>query len=287
MRRLLLLLICGLSLAGTGQAATAPLPVFVSILPQKYFVEQIGGTRVDVRVMVQPGASPATYEPSPRQMAALTRSVLYFAIGVPFEQVWLEKIAAANPRMTLVRTDRGIDKRAMATHDHEAGEHARQGLDPHIWLAPRLVRIQARTILEALKEADPAGQEIFTANYRAFISAVEQLDRELHDLLQNGQNRRFMVFHPSWGYFAEAYGLEQIPVETEGKNPKPAQLRALIEEARRQDIRVIFVQPQFSTRSAELIAREIDGEVVHADPLAADWSGNLRKVAALIAHTLN
>lgn len=303
MRYLILIIMLGFFSAGGALAAT-PLPVFVSILPQKYFVEQIGKERVDVRVMVQPGASPATYEPKPGQMAALSRSAMYFSIGVPFEHAWLEKIRATNPQMTLVHTDRGINKRAMAAHHHEVGEHPQdegphhdhaehseqdsdhRGLDPHIWLAPQLVKRQVETILVALQKAAPADAEFFAANYRAFRRAIDDLDRDLKMQLSGGSQRAFMVFHPSWGYFAEAYGLHQVPIEVEGKSPKPAQLSALIEEARQKNIRVIFVQPQFSTRSAELIAREIGGEVVYADPLAADWPGNLRAVAAKFARTL-
>lgn len=305
------------------------MPVFVSIVPQKYFVQQIGKDLVNAQIMVRPGASPATYEPKPKQMADLSKAKIYFAIGVPFENAWLERIAAANPNMRVVHTDHGIEKLAMAAHhhhdgdeeehhksehDHEKGEHHGEdrhgheegehhgedkhgheesehhgekandhhehtGLDPHIWLSPSLVKIQARTILAGLQEADPAHRSVYEANYKAFSARIDQLDADLKETLAGKAGLQFMVFHPSWGYFAHAYGLKQVPIEIEGKDPKPAQLKEMIEHAREKGIRVIFVQPQFSTRSAKLVAREIGGQVVFADPLAPDWLDNLRKVS--------
>ncbi len=259
------------------------LPVFVSILPQKYFVQQIGKDLVDVQVMVKPGANPATYEPRPSQMAALSRTGLYFSIGVPFEQMWLKKIMAANPAMEVVPTDQGIEKIPMTAFHEEVGhrkeDHGHTGLDPHIWLAPALVRIQSLTILKALKKADPGNAEIYEKNHRVFAKNIKTLDADLHQIFDDNQTLRFMVFHPSWGYFAQAYGLKQMPIEIQGKNPKPAQLKELIQDARENKINVIFVQPQFSTKSAALIAREINGNILFADPLAADWMANMQLVA--------
>jgi len=267
--------------AGT---AVAGMTVFVSIMPQKYFVQQISMGQVDVRVMVPPGASPASYAPKPRQMAALSNAAIYFAVGVPFEGAWLARIAAANPKMIVVHTDEGIEKSAMAAHHHHDGHHNGGGhhngaLDPHIWLSPPLVLSQARTILSALQKADPTHRDAYAKNHAVFASKVTALDRELRSALADRRGLRFMVFHPSWGYFARAYGLIQVPIEIEGKEPKPAQLAFLIQEAREHGIQVVFVQPQFSAKSAALVAGEIGGQVVVADPLAEDWAGNLRAVA--------
>lgn len=262
-------------------AASQKLAVFVSILPQKYFVQQICKELADVQVMVPPGASPATYEPKPRQMAAISKTRIYFSIGVPFENTWLKKIAAINPDMAVVPTDRGIKKHPMAAHHRQEDENQPQhgSLDPHIWLSPPLVMIQARTILEALQAADPGHRSVYESNYRAFILQLSNLDAELRGMFSGSAGQQFMVFHPSWGYFAQAYGLKQVSIEIEGKEPKPAQLRELIEHARENGIKFVFVQPQFSARSAKLIAGEIGGQVVFADPLAEDWPGNLRAVA--------
>ena len=255
--------------------------VFVSVAPQKYFVQQICKELADVQVMVPSGASPATYEPKPRQMAAISKTRIYFSIGVPFEKTWLKKIAAANPEMAVVSTDRGIKKLPIAVHTHHGDQNQPEHgtLDPHIWLSPPLVMIQARTILEALQETDPIQRSVYENNFRAFMSQLSDLDAELRTIFSGTSGQQFMVFHPSWGYFAQAYGLKQVSIEIEGKEPKPADLRELIEHARADGIKFVFVQPQFSARSAKLIAREISGQVVFADPLAEDWGGNLRAVA--------
>lgn len=287
-----------LTFTGIGFAGEK-IPVFVSIAPQKYFVQQIGRQWVSVRVMVRAGASPATYEPKPRQMAALSKTAVYFAIGVPFEDIWLDRITAAHPEMKVVRTERGIARMPMAAHHHHdeedqhpdrGGHHGQgdhhpaadtdhQGLDPHIWLSPPLVKIQIQSILSALKAIDPAHQDDFEANYRRFAAEIDRLDSRLRQTFAERQGLQFLVFHPAWGYFAHAYGIEQVPVEIEGKAPKPARLQALIRRARKAGIKVIFVQPQFSTKSARLVAGEIGGQVAFADPLAEEWMDNLQAVA--------
>jgi len=261
--------------------ASSKLSVYVSILPQKYFVQQICKELADVQVMVPAGANPATYEPKPRQMAAISKARIYFSIAVPFENAWLKKIAGTNPDMAVIPTDRGIQKLPMAVHHHheEQAPPEHGTLDPHIWLSPPLVMIQARTILEAMQAVDPVHRSVYESNFRAFISQLSDLDAELRDIFTGSAGRQFMAFHPSWGYFAQAYGLKQAPIEIEGKEPKPAHLRELIEHAREDGIQAVFVQPQFSARSAKLIAGEIGAQVIIADPLAEDWAENLRAVA--------
>ncbi len=265
------------------------LPVIVSILPQKYFVQKIGGDRVDISVMVLPGANPATYEPKPQQMVNLTKSKLYFAIGVLFETHWLKKFAGFNPQMTIVSTQSGIEKISMKAHLHnenEGKEDAKTAAhteikDPHIWLAPPLVMLQARNILEGLLKVDPQHGETYKANYGRFVRELVDLDLKLiKQFKDSAEGTQFMVYHPAWGYFAWAYGLEQIPIEMEGKNPTPKELQALIGMAKKNSIKVIFVQPQFSIKSANTIAKEIGGQVMFADPLALNWAENLEKVAA-------
>jgi zinc transport system substrate-binding protein len=277
----------------TGVSASGKLSVFVTIEPQKYFVQQIGKDLVDIQVMVPSGADAHTYEPKPKQMTALSGARLYFAIGIEFEEVYLGKIISNNPQLKVVHTDTGINKIQMKAHhhdeeeadedhDHEVAEHAHHehhGLDPHIWLSPPLVKMQAETILNALNEADPVHKGIYEANYREFINRIEQLDAELKTLFKGKSGMKFIVFHPAWGYFAEAYGLEQVPVEIEGKEPKPSQLKELIEHARENKIKVIFAQPQFSAKSAKVIASEIGGEIIFADPMAHEWLENMRDVA--------
>lgn len=267
--------------------ADEPMQVFVSILPQKYFVERIGGEQVDVNVMVRPGENPAVYEPGPGQMVALAKSSLYFAVGVPFERTWLEKIASANPDMAIVHTDADIRKFPMESRHspHEEGQGHEHGnmddaaLDPHVWMSPPLVMLQARRILTALEKADPENRRVYETNYKEFVRELVDLDVEIRSVFTDKQGMRFMVFHPSWGYFARAYNLVQIPVELEGKSVKPSRLVKLIEKGKELGIDAIFVQPQFSKKSAEIVAKEIGGTVVEADPLAEKWTRNMRAVA--------
>jgi len=296
-RKLLTGLACSVLLAlSVLPVEAAVTKTFVSICPQRYFVQKIGGDLVDVSVLVPAGASPHNFEPKPRQMAELSKSAVYFAVGIDFEKFWLKKIAAANPKMRVVRTDDGIIRIPMADrHDGEKNrqEHPQElktetpakdnhggvSPDPHVWLSPALVKIQAGHIRDALVAIDPARRSKYESNYASFLREINELDAELKALFAGRKGEQFMVFHPSWGYFAEAYGLVQVPVEIEGKDPKPAQLQKLIRHARERHIKVVFVQPQFSAKSAELLAREIGGQIVYTDPLAENWAGNLREVA--------
>ncbi len=287
-------LFTGLYVSFSSAWATERIPVFVSITPQAYFVQQIGKERVDVQVLVGSGADPHTYEPKPRQMVAMSKAVLYFAVGIEFEKAKLEKITAINPRLRVVHTDHGILKLPMATHDHrdedthhgdpQSRTEEYAGHDPHIWLSPPLVMLQARSILTALQAADPAHRSIYEANYRAFILEAVDLDAHLRATFYGLKGASFMAFHPSWGTFAHTYGLKQVPIEIEGKSPKPAQLKELIEYARSNRIKVVFAQPQFSSKSARQISKAIGGRVVFVDPLAKNWSANLRRTAEEFKH---
>lgn len=268
--------------------AGEPLNVYVSIPPQSHFVKAIGGPHVDISVMVSPGQNPASYEPSPRQMVKLARADIYFAIGVPFESAWLKKFAAANPDMRIIHTETGIEKKPIHRHSgHHKTDHSHEGIrDPHIWLSPPLVMVQARHIMTGLTSHDSANKADYEKNYTAFINRLLELDTFLLNIFADIKRPAFMVFHPSWGYFADAYGLEQIAIEIEGKDPKARDVTALIQTARKNNISVIFAQPQFSVKQAKIIAREIGGTLVQADPLAENWEQNLKQVASAIKEEL-
>lgn len=266
----------------TAEPSAGGLTVTVSIVPQKYFVERVGGGRVDVNVMVLPGNNPATYEPRPEQLTALSESAAYFSIGVPFEDAWLEKIAAANAGMVMVDTAAGIERMPMEV-DHGHGEGP---LDPHIWLSPELVKVQAQNIADALAKLDPAHGDEYRANLEVFIADIDELEADIKETLA-GASSKFIVFHPAWGYFAHDFELEMIPIEIGGQEPSAQELAHLIEEAQAEGIRVIFAQPEFSTEDAETIAQEIGGEVLLVSPLAEDWLGNLTRVADTFAEVLN
>ena len=264
-------------------AAGDIMKVSVSIAPQMYFVKKIGGDMVDVSVLLQPGANPAFYEPRPRQMVLLTKSRIYFAIGVPFEEVWLKKFAGINPKMIMVHTEDGIEKIPMKAHhlNHDKKKRRHGGIkDPHVWLSPPLVMIQARNILDALLKIDPTNSKGYQTNYKAFIMELVELDLNIRNMfMDSGDEAKFMVYHPSWGYFARAYGLEQIPIEMEGKEPTPKELRDLINHAKELNIKIIFVQPQFSAKSAKTIAAAAGCQTMFADPLELNWAKNLLKIA--------
>lgn len=258
-------------------SAAEKLNIVVSIVPQKYFVERIGGEFVNVSVMVQPGESPATYEPKPEQMVELTKAAAYISIGVPFEEAWLEKIKAANTNMKMVDTTQGIER--MVTPNG--------GFNPHIWLSPALVKIQSETIYKALVELDPAHEDQFKANLDAFLKDINALDAEIRATLEKTASKKFIVFHPAWGYFAREYGLQEIPIEVGGQEPSAQELAGLIEKAQTENIKVVFVQPEFSQEDAKTIAKEIGGKTLSIDTLNPDWLGNLKKVAETFAAVLN
>ncbi|WP_462325428.1 metal ABC transporter solute-binding protein, Zn/Mn family [Desulfoplanes sp.] len=296
MKMLCSILLTSLALA-TPLFAASPMKVTVSIVPQEYFVHQIAGDLADVSAMVLPGASPATYEPKPNQMKALASSAVYFAVGAPFETTWLDKIRAANPNMAMVPTQKGVNKVPMARHLHDHGEKnhkshdhgkgSRTILDPHIWLAPDLVRLQARNTCKGLVAADPAHKHIYENNLAAFEHRLTDLDTSIRTILgDTSTTNRFLVFHPAWGYFARAYGLEQIPVEIEGKSPSPKELVRLIKLAKEYGLDTVFVQPQFSRKNANVVARAIDGKVTRLDPLAPQWADNLLTAAKTIKEGL-
>jgi zinc transport system substrate-binding protein len=301
-----------LAVCAASPAAAANLSVFVSVLPLQTFVDAVGGDRVETRVMVQPGQSPATYDPSPKQIAALSEADLYVRVGVPFEDAWMPRIRSANPDMAVLDLRDGLTLRPMEAHVHEDGsvhgeashdddhghadaEHEhdhdhdhdaadpRRSMDAHVWTSPPLVRQMAVAIRDALTRLDPDGAPVYAANQAAFDAELAALDRELSELLAPLERRSFLVYHPAWGYFADAYGLEQVPIEHEGKAPGARRLASLIEQARAADTRVIFVQPQFDQRAAERVATAIGGRGETVNPLAEDYADNLRRVARLIA----
>lgn len=265
--------------------------VTVSIVPQKYFVEQIAKDLVNVNVMVSPGSSPHTYEPKPSQMKELANSDAYFSIGDGFEKAWLPKFKSTHPKLVMVDTIQGLEKIPMAEHHHEEKgdhhEHDEHGtLDPHVWLDPISVKIQAKNIYDALVKLYPLHVKALRENYEAFNASLDALDRTIQTKLSNVQNRKFIIFHPSFGYFAKRYNLEQIAIEVSGKEPKPKELAKIIEEAKEENARVVFVSPQFSQKSAQTIANQINGKILTINPLAYEWRENMLSVAEIFESEL-
>lgn len=264
----------------TSAWADKAVSVAVSVVPQRYFVEKIGGDLVKVVIVVPEGASPATYEPKPSQMGELARCSLWFTVGVPFERAQKNRMLSALPDLREIPTHKDVKLRPIDGHSHEGQDsHDDHRNDPHIWLSPSAVMIQARTIAVALGELDQANSKRYMDNYADFVAELAELDSKLMKKLAPSKGRAFMVFHPSWGYFAHDYGLEQIAVEVEGKEPKPMELAKLVNRAKLLEIKTVFVQPQFSIAAAEAIARSIEGQVLPLNPLAEDWRENLIRAA--------
>lgn len=287
-----------------GYAHSAPINVLVSVVPQQYFAQKIGGERVHVTVLVGPGRSAENYEPSIRQLSQLSKARLFWSMGLPFEEVLQISKLNDTSEMTVLDARQGVHLRVMEDmdivlaesdyahqskdhHDERYGhEHEHQGSDPHFWLNPRIVKHMGAEFKNTLVQLDPEHRDEYEANYRLFANELDQLDAQIKAQLASSKQRRFMVFHPAWGYFADAYDLRQLPIEIEGKTPGPKTLAAMIQLAREQQIKVIFVQQQFSQRDAQVVAKAIDGRVIAVDPLAADYPENLRRVAQAFAEAM-
>ncbi|MCB2227349.1 MAG: zinc ABC transporter substrate-binding protein [Desulfarculaceae bacterium] len=292
MRRLLAICLClvltGLSLPALAQA---PLVVGVSIPPQAWLVSAIGGKHVRPLVLLPPGASPATYEPGPRQLADLGQARLYFSIGVPFEQAFLPRLAAALPKLKIVPMQRGIKLRRLEGPGHAHGKEALPGHqagapDPHVWLGPREMMQMAANTTGALSALDPAHAAEYAANLAKLHQRIVALDAKLLKVLAPLKGRTVLVYHPAYGYLLDTYGLKQEAVELEGKEPGPRRLAAIVDEAKAEGIRVIFVQPQFNPATAKALARAINGVVVPLDPLARDYPANMESMAEAIARDI-
>jgi zinc transport system substrate-binding protein len=266
------------------------LSVIVSILPESYFAERIGGDWISVSVMVGPGQEPHTYEPTPDQMKTVSNAIVFFSIGVEYEDAWLPRFEDANPNMKVVDTSAGIQRIPMATSVitiNEPAETEHKGeLDPHVWLSPDNGKVIAENMLNALIELAPQYEAEFRTNYEDLISDIDTLNTQIEEILAGDQQRPFMVFHPAWGYFAKQYDLQQIAVQIGGQDPSASELADLVTIAKEKQIKVVFVQPSFSSASAEAIAKEIGGTVATANPLAEDWLDNLKNVSEAFAAAL-
>lgn len=271
----------------TSSWASGPLKVAVSIPPQKYFVDMIGGQHVHVDVLVPATAEPETYEPTPRQLVELSQDTLYMKIGVPLESAWLARFTSVNPHLVAVDTAQGIQRVPMSAHISTPTTET--GLDPHIWLSPVLVRIQAINIRNALIKADPAHTADYQRGYEQLALKINQVDSDILRSLAGAklQQSKFIVFHPAFGYFADAYGLTQVPIEAEGKEAGPKQMSKLITFAQENHIKVVFIEPQFAQKEAKTIAASIGGQVAVIDPMQEDWPAGMEAIATALKKALS
>ncbi len=255
----------------------------VTILPEQIFVQAIGGDKVSVSLMVKPGNSPHTYEPKPSQMRDIAVADIYFALGVEFENVWLDKFKSQNKKMKVVDISKDIKRLPIQQHHHDYHKHTTK-LDTHIWTSPQNVKTIIKNIYDELVAIDPTNRSYYEANYHSYSKKIEKTDKQIKDILKKiPKNSRFIVFHPAWGYFAKQYSLIQVPIEVEGKNPKPKAVLNLIKEAKKQKTKAIFTAPEFSAKIAAQIAKQLDIPVIPISPLNPKWSQNLIKFATAIA----
>jgi len=251
------------------EAEDGRIRVAVTILPQAEFVEKVGGEKVRVTVVIPPGAEPHSYEPAPSQLMAIGAARLFVELGsgIPFEKIWMEKLLGVGDELLVVDCSEGIDLLSG---------------DPHVWLSPRRARIMVANICRALVRIDPDSRAYYERNRDVYLQELDALDEQIGRALAGAKVRTFLVYHPSWGYFARDYGLEQIAVEEEGKEPTVQSLTRLVQQARARNVKTVFASPQFDTRSARTVAAELGIRVVAVDPLARNYADNLRRIAGYL-----
>lgn len=282
MRKLATLLLV-LVFACSGPSKSDKATIFVTILPQHYFVEKIAGDLVHIEVLVPPGASPELYSLMPSQMTSLSKATAWLGIGkVGFEEGWVDKIRQSNPKLKYFDTSAQADW--IAGEEVVHGDHVHlHGIDPHIWSSPDEVSKIAAESYRALLELMPEHAAELTKNYKAFEGEIAALDAELKQSFAQLPSQKFLIFHPALTYLARQYGLEQIAMEVDGKEPSPKHLKELAEMAKNENIKAIFVQKEFNMDNARQMANEIGGEVIQVDPLNKNWAEELRSIAQKIA----
>jgi zinc transport system substrate-binding protein len=256
--------------------------VTVSILPEKTFVHKIAGEDFDVNVLIPPGASPASYTLLPSQLKDISKSSIWFRMGyIGFEHSWKDKIAQANEEMKVVNVAEGLDLIASEIVQH--GDHVHiDGVDPHVWLSPTLVKQISKRILDELTILKPEKAADYKANYMRFVKECDELNIELMNKLKPYKGRKFIVFHPSLSYYAREYGLEQFSLESGGKEPTPQHLKMVVDMAKKEDIKVIYIQSEFDREHARVFADEIEGKIVEVWPLNPEWKDNLLNMTDIL-----
>ena len=252
-------------------------------LPQKYLTEQIAGDYLTVNVMIPPGMNPATCDLSTEQLKKLYDSDLCFTIGyLPFEQIHLFPVLENRPDIQIVNHSANLQLiHGSCGHTHAAGDE-HDGVDPHIWLSPAHARTMATTVYEVLSEKYPEQKLQFEQNYQALLQKIDSIADRAKQVLDHKKDKIFLIYHPALTYFAADYGMEQISIEDEGKEPNPSHLKAVIDSCRTKGIKIVFIQNQFDVDNAKAIAKEIDGEVIAIDPLSPDWKAEMCSLLGII-----
>jgi len=258
--------------------------ITVSIAPFKYFVEEIAGNDFTVNVMVPAGADPHTYEPVPGQINKLRKSVGYISNGyLGFEMNWLDRFYETNPAMKKLTLSDFIEP--LVSQQHREGGHI-EGADPHYWVSPKCALAIAGSVKQFLIGLNPAQKEKYESNYLQLISKIKAIDDKAMGMFSNVSVKSFMIYHPNLAYVARDYGLEEIPVEFEGKEPSPSRMRDLVDRARKDNLKTIFVQLEYDTKNAKALAEEIGAQIVLIDPLSENWQKSTTDIIEAVSKSL-
>lgn len=291
MRKTLIFLFAAIYIQFAYSENPQKLNVFVSIMPQKYFAEQVGGDLVDVSVLVPSGASPESFDPSPKQIVQLGNADAYFTIGIPFENIFLDKLKTGKKKLVVAACDKDVPKLKNPEHDEEEDEHEHEHehhhhhhgeTDPHIWTDPVLIKIVAKNMADTFSSIDPAHAANYAANLENFAKNLDALKSELDQKFAPYKGRIFYVYHSAYTYFAERFGLVQKSIETGEKEPTPAKLRELVNQAKADRVKTIFIQPEFPAAGAKRVAQAIGGKAVTMSVLEYNWMENTRNTAELL-----
>lgn len=273
--------------AGKSKHKESKPMIAVTIEPQRYFTEAIAGDKFDVVSIVPKGSSPETYDPTPQQLVSLGDSKAYFRIGyIGFEQIWMDRLTDNTPHIQVFDTSKDVDL-IYEEEDHGNHRHA-GGVEPHIWNSTGNALIIARNIYKALCQLDKENENYYLSRYDSLTQQIMHTDSVIRQTLQQpGCAQTFMIYHPALSYFARDYGLQQISIEEGGKEPSPAHLKDLVDICREKEVGVIFIQPEFDRRNAEIIAKETRAKIVPINPLSYDWNTEMQGVAQALANNSN
>jgi len=287
MNKITLLILClGISLGfqacNSKQNKVDNKLISVSILPQKYFIERIAGEDFKVNVLIPPGASPASYEPTPKQMQEMSQSSLYLKIGhIPFEKAWLNKLFEGNSQIKSIDISEGIE--FIRGPEFRHGDHVHEGgIDPHVWSSPKTAKQLVANTFKVLVELAPEKKQEYTMNYMKLMADINIMDKGAEAIFSQMPSKAFMIYHPALSYIARDYGLTQISIEHDGKAPSPAHMRNMLELAKKHQIKIIFLQKQFNIDNAKTIAAEIDAELIQIDPLSEDWLTEMNRILSYL-----
>ncbi|MDR1601202.1 MAG: zinc ABC transporter substrate-binding protein [Tannerella sp.] len=270
---LLPLLLC--SCGGKGPQTPG---ITVTIEPQRYFAEKIAGGHFTVHTAVPPGQSPETYDPSPLEMVRIAQSKAYLQIGrIGFEQAWAGSIRENNPHVTFFDLSEGVEW--IENENDDAHGHHHSHFDPHIWTSTVNAEIIARNVLQAFILLDGAHETVYHDNYRLLTGEIDATRRVLHEILDTLSCRTFVIYHPALTYFADEFGLTQLAIETDGKEPSALSMRTLVDRAKAAGVKVVFVQQEFDRKHAGQLAAEISARIVEINPLDKQWSEQLVLIA--------